>query len=249
MQKMLRPIFSQHVFVSHFYSQSKHVIIFSVQCQVFVFDSYRKISGITFFGRNQRVGGECVTLSQPLSRYNFESKGKLCRISDFEANDNCGFIRGRLNVVSHVFPIADFNPLPELNLLQFDGLEHSRSAILRGDGSVFGRFSLPLDLYESSDSSDYAQDSDEHESYVWGIFRSRETLEIALRFTLGPVALYGGAFLFYYACNHPGRYRRWILSTLAIGLIAAGLGAFLLPIYWQDACHHYHDCQTFQHNR
>jgi hypothetical protein len=25
------------------------------------------------------------------------------------------------------------------------------------------------------------------------------------------------------------------------------LGAILLPIYWQDDCQEYHDCQTFQH--
>jgi hypothetical protein len=100
---------------------------------------------------------------------------------------------------------------------------------------------------KSSDTYKYAAEAYKEQSYVWGIFRAKETLEIAVPYSLGPIALYVGAILLYFACNDPRRRRRWIGCAVAIVLSAAGLGAFFLPIYWQDACEKYNDCQSFQH--
>lgn len=72
---------------------------------------------------------------------------------------------------------------------------------------------------------------------VWGIFRSRETAEIAFRFSLAPVAFWGGCLLLYHARNR-------LLYVAALVLMAAGLGAILLPIYWQDDCEEYRDCSA-----
>lgn len=77
---------------------------------------------------------------------------------------------------------------------------------------------------------------------AWGIFSTKETAEIAFRYTLGPTALYGGSILFYYALGFVGRWRRRVFACLGCLLIAAGLGAITLPRYWQDDCHEYHEC-------
>ena len=108
------------------------------------------------------------------------------------------------------------------------------------------------DLGSNEDKGNHAHGNaakaDKKESYVWGIFRTKETLELGLRYSLGPIALYGGAIMLYFAGNKLRRWRMWVACACSIGLIAAGLGAFFLPVYWQDACDKYNDCQTFQHD-
>jgi IS1 family transposase len=39
-----------------------------------------------------------------------------------------------------------------------------------------------------------------------------------------------------------------LFSAVGVVLIASGLGAFFLPIYWQDDCEEYNDCQSAQHD-
>ena len=107
---------------------------------------------------------------------------------------------------------------------------------------------LLVDSQEGKNGSNDAAQSDKKQTYVWGVFRTKETAELAFRYILGPFALYGGSFLLYYACNRSRRSRRYVLGAIAIALIAAGLGAFFLPIYWHDDCNEYRDCQVFQHN-
>jgi hypothetical protein len=115
-------------------------------------------------------------------------------------------------------------------------------------GSRFSYLDLALNFLEGANSREYTSNPDQNKGYVWGIFRTKETLEVAIRYTFGPLALYGGAFLLYFTCDHPRRLWRWIGSVIAIGLIAIGLGLLTLPRYWQDDCEEYHECQSFQHN-
>jgi len=110
------------------------------------------------------------------------------------------------------------------------------------------RLRLQSNSPQGKDGSDNPKQPNEKQTYIWGVFRTKETLEVALRYTFGPLALYGGAFLLYFTCDYPRRWWRWIGSVMAIGLIAIGLGALLLPRYWQDDCEEYHECQSFQHN-
>jgi hypothetical protein len=56
---------------------------------------------------------------------------------------------------------------------------------------------------KSSDPYKYAAEAYKEESYVWGIFRAKETREIAVLCSLGPIALHGGAILLYFACSNP----------------------------------------------
>lgn len=102
---------------------------------------------------------------------------------------------------------------------------------------------LRLNLFKCAESDTYPTKADKEKGYVWGIFRTKETLEITLRFSLGPVALYGGAILFYFALDGSGWEGR-IFRTFGLALIAPGLGAFLFPIYWQDDCEEYGDCPS-----
>lgn len=125
----------------------------------------------------------------------------------------------------------------------------SPQSIVAG-GDLTPHFSnLGFDLSQSQYSGYDAEKSNESESYIWGVFSSKESAEIAFRYTLGPLALYGGAFLLYYASGLSIRRRRWILSTVSVGMIAVGMGAITMPRYWQDACHKYNECQSLEHGR
>jgi hypothetical protein len=101
---------------------------------------------------------------------------------------------------------------------------------------------------EGKNGYHYAANAYKKQRYVWGVFGSKETAEIAFRYTLGPLALYGGAILLYFACGYQRRWRRWAFSIIGICLITAGLSALTLPRYWQDDCYEYRECQSFPHN-
>jgi IS1 family transposase len=70
------------------------------------------------------------------------------------------------------------------------------------------------------------------------IFRRKQSREIAWRLTCGPVALWLGCLLVYHVDFK--RSRGWrriglcLLDVLGTILIAVGLGAFFLPVYWED---------------
>jgi hypothetical protein len=126
-------------------------------------------------------------------------------------------------------------------IIQFPRLLHFYQLILH-------QFCLFVDRNKGENSSDNTTKANKKQTYVWGIFGTLEATEIVLRLILGPLALYGGAFLLYFAGSSNPLRIRWGLGTLAIILIAAGLGAFFFPIYWQDNCKEYRDCQTFPHD-
>jgi hypothetical protein len=112
---------------------------------------------------------------------------------------------------------------------------------------VLSNFDLALNLSDGKDSNANATYADNHQSYVWGIFWYKETLEIALKFTLGPLALYGGCILLYCAEGMAG-WKRRISNVVGFALIAAGMVGMFLPVYWQDACEQYNDCQPSQYH-
>ena len=105
---------------------------------------------------------------------------------------------------------------------------------------------LAIDYNKGTRRCDYTKKTNNAQSYIWGIFRTKETLEIALRFSLGPIALYGGAVIFYFAGRRSG-WQRWLFGGVGGVLIGSGMGAFFLPIYWQDDCEEYGDCQGSPH--
>jgi len=107
---------------------------------------------------------------------------------------------------------------------------------------------LCLDEVQSAYGSDNTSKSDKEEGYVWGIFSSKQTCEIAMRLIFGPLAFYGGVIWLYRALSCVRRWRRRVQIGLSCILIASGLGAFLLPVYWQDASKKYDERQSFQHN-
>jgi len=107
---------------------------------------------------------------------------------------------------------------------------------------------LPINAYQRECRSSNAAQPNEEKAYIWKIFRTAESLEITLRLTLGPIALYGGAFLLYHACGRTKRRTRLTIGSMGIVFVAAGLGSFFLPVYWQDDCDEYDNRQSFQHN-
>ena len=97
-------------------------------------------------------------------------------------------------------------------------------------------FNLLFDSTQSKESDENSTQPRKEKGYVWGVFSSKESAEIAFRYTLGPIALYGGSFLLYRALDYRRRWRRWLFSCLGTILIAGGFGAITMPRYWQDAC-------------
>jgi len=114
-----------------------------------------------------------------------------------------------------------------------------------GFGGFLCGLSLSRKFAEGKNGYHYAANAYKKQRYVWGVFGSKETAEIAFRYTLGPLALYGGAILLYFACGYQRRWRRWAFSIIGICLITAGLSALTLPRYWQDDCYEYRECQSF----
>jgi hypothetical protein len=92
---------------------------------------------------------------------------------------------------------------------------------------------LLVDSFDGQESRNNTPESDKKQGYVWGVFGSKESAEIAFRFTLGPVAFYGGCVLFYFALDRKRRRKYWLGVSLV--LITAGLAALTMPRYWQDA--------------
>ncbi len=141
-------------------------------------------------------------------------------------NDSC-------RPVVYVFNLVPINRHPatlrfhanmSLSLNRHDGLQDS--------------LSLCLNCFERTDGYDDSPDSDTNQEKVWQVFRCKQTLEVALRVVFGMISLYGGALLIYYD-GRGRRGRRWwarLFDGLGTLLVGCGLGAFLLPVYWQDGC-------------
>jgi hypothetical protein len=118
---------------------------------------------------------------------------------------------------------------------------------MHGDSLEFHFSGLPSHFmkgtYRNTDTPNPYYDQQE----AGQILRGKETNEIVWRVCGGVIALYGGGFLLYYAIDKRG-WRKWILGTICMVLIAAGLGAFLLPVYWQPYCEQNPYCQNLPHN-
>lgn len=151
------------------------------------------------------------------------------RVGYLEGNRQFSRIRHRLTL-----PTVKFYPL--------------RHASFRQLGLPFEYVSLPPNRSEGIYSRYNAKHTDENQQKIGQILRRNETTEIAWRVICGPIALYGGAVLLYFACDDPRRWKRWTLSAIAAALIAAGFAAFLLPVYWQPYCQQNKYCQLIQHN-
>jgi len=70
-------------------------------------------------------------------------------------------------------------------------------------------------------------------------------MEIAVRVTLGPVFLLVGCLLIYYVDGRRSRLGRLLFSLLGLTLTGLGLGAFFLPVYWDDECEEDEGQQSF----
>ena len=64
---------------------------------------------------------------------------------------------------------------------------------------------MPVDSRQCAEGRKDAQQSHSAQTNVWGIFRTKETLEITVGLSLGPIALNGGSILFYFATGCGGR--------------------------------------------
>ncbi len=107
---------------------------------------------------------------------------------------------------------------------------------------------LCLNEAQGAYGSENTSKPNKEEGYVWGIFGSKQTCEIAMRLIFGPLAFYGGIIWHYRALGCLRRWRRRVQIGLSCILIGSGLGAFLFPVYWQDASEKYDKRQSSQHN-
>jgi IS1 family transposase len=111
-------------------------------------------------------------------------------------------------------------------------------AVFRSVSSNFGCFGLLSDHFERAKRHDDCCNSCREKSNVGQVFRGKQATEIAFRVTLGPIFLLVGCLTIYYVSLNGRRgWRRLLVSFLRIfgvSCIGSGLGAFFLPVYWQD---------------
>jgi hypothetical protein len=107
---------------------------------------------------------------------------------------------------------------------------------------------LALDREKRNDSDYDSYDPCDEQPNVREILRRKQAREITLRVILGPIALGGGCLLLYYAGDDRHRGRRWGYSGVGMVLVAAGLGGFFAPVYWQTCQEQSEHRQTFQHD-
>jgi IS1 family transposase len=98
-------------------------------------------------------------------------------------------------------------------------------------------FKLSLNRFQSADSNNDTTDANDEQSEVREVFSRKQAREIALRVSCGPILLAAGIFLIYHYNLRSWRF--W----LGIGLVSSGLGAFFLPVYWQDDQQNSHEHQ------
>jgi len=104
---------------------------------------------------------------------------------------------------------------------------------------------LTLNGFEGADCDDNAYDPGNEQPDVGQIFRRKQTTEIALRLILGPILLCTGCLLIYRieltGVGWRHRLRFWGVCCLGTTFIGSGLGAFFLPVYWQDERERHHN--------
>jgi hypothetical protein len=100
----------------------------------------------------------------------------------------------------------------------------------------FHRDSLSFNFFQGANSNDDSNDSCKEQSDVGEVLRRNQAREITGRLLVGPLALFMGCFLIYRADYDRGRLRFYFIFVLGANLVGVGLGAFFLPIYWQDNC-------------
>ena len=78
---------------------------------------------------------------------------------------------------------------------------------MAGSHLIFSGFRLPLKFAKGNNSDNDAAKPNEKQGYVWYVLRNKNTPDIAIRSSLGPIALYSGAAILYFTCDTPKQER------------------------------------------
>ena len=105
---------------------------------------------------------------------------------------------------------------------------------LRENQSLVRNRRLSADFFQGEDGNPDAEYPCEEQSDIRKILRRKQTTEITVRVTLGPIILGVGCFLLYY--NRLTGWRGRLLDGLYLLMIGSGWGALCLPVYWQAEC-------------
>ena len=156
----------------------------------------------------------------------FERQGHLSCVRYIKAQNQDEAICLVKSATVYDFPIFKLKPLLVQDFLQCNAL--------------FASFGAPINRFESADRHYNANHACQEQADIGDVLRRKQTTEIALRVILGPIFLCVGCLLIYCVnLSGGGRYRACrFLALYILGplLVALGLGAFFLPIYWQDDC-------------
>jgi IS1 family transposase len=108
---------------------------------------------------------------------------------------------------------------------------------LGGQGSRFRSLGLSFDDLQSPNRNKNSYHSCNQQSNVRDILRRKQAREIAFRVIFGPIAICIGCLLIYYDSRARfgwNFFSIWFFRVLSVILLGGGLGAFFLPIYWQE---------------
>ena len=171
-------------------------------------------------------------------------------------NPPAHIVGGSLAEVFHVNLHFRRSFLPKLNLGMGEadvGPQFSHGVIAHGFDNLIGL--LPafrrlgdLPLHDVSLSSyrlqgrnrySNATDSCKEQQDVRQVFGRKQTREVIVRVIFGAIFLYFGFFLLYR--NNRRGWRFWLMNIFGWMLTGSGLGAFLLPVYYD--CRYSEDCQ------
>ncbi len=104
--------------------------------------------------------------------------------------------------------------------------------------ALYKNASLALNSPQGPNRHPYSNDTCTQQSNGGHIFRSKQSREIAIRITFGPMFLFIGCLLIYHVDGRRAYWRLWRCLLWLIGplFVGIGLGAFVLPVYWNDGC-------------
>jgi IS1 family transposase len=129
-------------------------------------------------------------------------------------------------------PIDEFYPLVKRglheNLLAF----HDRSLSIH-------QVSLVTNLSKSENCDSDTNNTNYKKTNIWQILRRKQAYEVGFRLVCGPTFLLLGCVLIYHVDDARGGWRRRFRFCGGTVLVGGGLGAFFLPVYWQDECKPY----------
>ncbi len=160
------------------------------------------------------------------------------RVSEIDAHPK-GALVVMLQELFHIpnFPIINNYPLMHGRFLQL-------CIVLRRPSRSPSCLSLPINDFQSTNRNNDADNSREEQPDIRKILRRKQTTEIAFRVTFGPIVLSIGCLLIYYDPGirwNWGFVGIWLTRLLGVVFVGSGLGAFFLPVYWQEQCDY--DCE------